>query len=122
MPIVLLYVFASRPLVHIFLDSPTGLAMDTGIAFLRIIAPFYLVVSAKLVSDGILRGAGLMKQFMIATFTDLVLRVVLAELLSRTALGTTGIWISWPIGWTIAMVLSIVFYAKANWASPTRAN
>ena len=121
-PIVLLYVFASRPLVHIFLDSPTGLAMDTGIAFLRIIAPFYLVVSAKLVSDGILRGAGLMKQFMIATFTDLVLRVVLAELLSRTALGTTGIWISWPIGWTIAMVLSIVFYAKANWASPTRAN
>ena len=55
-------------------------------------------------------------------FTDLVLRVALAELLSRTALGTTGIWISWPIGWTIAMVLSIVFYAKANWASPTRAN
>ena len=83
--------------------------------FLRIIAPFYFIVSAKLVSDGVLRGAGLMKKFMIATFTDLVLRVALAEVLSRTALGTTGIWISWPIGWTIAAALSIVFYATVRW-------
>ena len=106
---------AGQPLVHIFLDSPTGQAMDTGVAFLRIVAPFYFIVSAKLVSDGVLRGAGLMKKFMIATFTDLVLRVALAEVLSRTALGTTGIWISWPIGWTIAAALSIVFYATVRW-------
>ena len=114
-PLVALYVFAGQPLVHIFLESPTGQAMDTGVAFLRIIAPFYFIVSAKLVSDGVLRGAGLMKKFMIATFTDLVLRVALAEVLSRTALGTTGIWISWPIGWTIAAALSIVFYATVRW-------
>ena len=114
-PLVALYVFAGQPLVHIFLDSPTGQAMDTGVEFLRIIAPFYFIVSAKLVSDGVLRGAGLMKKFMIATFTDLVLRVALAEVLSRTALGTTGIWSSWPIGWTIAAALSIVFYATVRW-------
>ena len=114
-PLVALYVFAGQPLVHIFLESPTGQAMDTGVAFLRIIAPFYFIVSAKLVSDGVLRGAGLMKKFMIATFTDLVLRVALAEVLSRTALGTTGIWISWPIGWTVAAVCSIAFYATVRW-------
>ena len=114
-PLVALYVFASRPLVHIFLESGFGTAMDTGVMFLRIVAPFYFVVAAKLVSDGVLRGAGLMKQFMIATFTDLVLRVALAEILSRTALGATGIWISWPIGWTIAMTLSVVFYARVKW-------
>ena len=114
-PLVVLYVFAGQPLVHIFLDSPTGQAMDTGVAFLRIVAPFYFIVSAKLVSDGVLRGAGLMKKFMVATFTDLVLRVALAEILSRTALGTTGIWISWPIGWTIAAVCSIAFYATVRW-------
>ena len=114
-PLVALYVLASRPLVHIFLESGSGTAMDTGVMFLRIVAPFYFVVAAKLVSDGVLRGAGLMKQFMIATFTDLVLRVALAEILSRTALGATGIWISWPIGWTIAMTLSVVFYARVKW-------
>ena len=114
-PLVLLYAFGGRWLVYIFLESPTGAAMDTGVIFLRIVAPFYFIVAAKLVSDGILRGAGLMKRFMIATFTDLVLRVALAEVLSRTALGTTGIWLSWPIGWTIAAILSIVFYATVKW-------
>ncbi len=115
LPIVLLYEFAGRWLVYIFMDSPVGAAMDTGVLFLRIISPFYFIVAAKLVSDGILRGAGLMKRFMIATFTDLVLRVALAEILSRTALGTTGIWLSWPIGWTIAAILSIAFYATIKW-------
>ena len=114
-PLVLLYEFLGQPLVHIFLESPTGTAMDTGVMFLRIISPFYFVVAAKLVSDGVLRGAGLMKKFMVATFTDLVLRVVLAEVLSRTALGTVGIWLAWPIGWVIATVISIVFYRTTEW-------
>ena len=114
-PLVLLYEFAGKWLVYIFLESPTGAAMDTGVLFLRIVSPFYFVVAAKLVSDGILRGAGMMKKFMIATFTDLVLRVALAEILSRTALDTTGIWLSWPIGWTIAATLSILFYVTVKW-------
>ena len=115
LPLVLLYLFASCWLIYIFLESPTGAAMDTGIQFLRIVSPFYFIVAAKLVSDGILRGAGMMKKFMIATFTDLVLRVALAEILSRTALEVTGVWLSWPIGWTVATVLSIIFYAKTKW-------
>ncbi len=114
-PLVILYEFAGKWLVFIFMESPTGTAIDTGVLFLRIVSPFYFVVAAKLVSDGILRGAGMMKKFMIATFTDLILRVALAEILSRTALGTIGIWLSWPIGWTIAAILSIVFYATTKW-------
>ncbi len=121
-PLVLLYALGGRWLVYIFLESPTGAAMDAGVLFLRIVAPFYFVVAAKLVSDGILRGAGLMKRFMIATFTDLVLRVALAEVLSRTALGTTGIWLSWPIGWTIAAILSIAFYATVKWGHADEAS
>ncbi len=114
LPLVALYLLAGRYLLLIFLDNPTGQAMQTGIQFLRVLAPFYFLVSAKLVSDGILRGAGLMKEFMAATFTDLILRVALAKILS-VSLGTLGIWLAWPIGWTIATVLSIVFYAKGPW-------
>lgn len=117
-PLVLLYLFAGRYLVYIFLDSPTGQAVDAGVMFLRIISPFYFIISVKLVSDGVLRGAGFMKKFMIATFTDLSLRVVLAVVLSRTTLGSTGIWLSWPIGWTIAMVISVLFYAAVKWEKP----
>ena len=113
-PLVALYLLCSSTVLRLFLDNPTGQAMQVGIQFLRILSPFYFVISAKLVSDGILRGAGLMKQFMAATFTDLVLRVVLAFLLSGP-FGTVGIWSAWPIGWTVAMFLSILFYVKGPW-------
>ena len=74
---------------------------------------FLFFMSLKLVTDGILRGCGLMGRFMVATFTDLILRVGMAIVLSGTELGSTGIWLSWPIGWCIGTVLSIVFYATA---------
>ena len=93
-PIVLLYFFFGRFL-------------------LLILSPFYFVVSVKLVTDGILRGCGMMVRFMIATFSDLILRVGIAIVLSSTALGSTGIWMAWPVGWCIGTGLSLVFYFTA---------
>lgn len=114
LPLVALYLLGGGVLLRIFLDDTTGTAMQVGIQFLRVLAPFYFIISAKLVSDGILRGAGLMKQFMAATFTDLILRVVLAKVLSGP-FGTLGIWCAWPIGWTIAAVMSVLFYRRGPW-------
>ena len=113
-PLTVLYFLAGQYLLYLFLDNPTGTAMQVGIQFLRILSPFYFVVSAKLVSDGILRGAGQMKPFMIGTFTDLILRVVLAKVLS-IPFGPLGIWCAWPIGWSISTVMSISFYEKGPW-------
>ena len=110
LPFFAAYFFFGKNLLLLFLNEPTDTAMQAGQMFLRIISPFYFVVSVKLVADGILRGASMMTQFMIATFTDLILRVVLAIILSRTALGSTGIWCAWPIGWTTATMLSLLFY------------
>ena len=115
LPILLLYVAGARLVLLLFISDTGGEAMHTGVMILRILTPFYFVISAKLVSDGILRGASLMGCFMIATFTDLILRVVLAIVLSGTALGSTGIWCAWPVGWTIAAVLSIRFYRNGPW-------
>lgn len=117
LPLALLYFFGGSIVLKLFLDAPTELAMHTGIMFLRILSPFYFVVSAKLVADGILRGAGRMKNFMIATFTDLILRVVLAYAFSQTILDATGIWCAWPVGWCIATTLSILFYRHGPWAA-----
>lgn len=113
-PIVALYLLAGRQLVHVFMTSDTGNAIDTGVMFLRIVVPFYFVIATKLTADGILRGAGAMKAFMAATFTDLILRVVLAIVFSGQ-FGVTGIWCAWPIGWSIATVLSVLFYRRGSW-------
>ena len=115
LPLFLLYFFGGSIVLKLFMDQPTELAMQTGLNFLRILSPFYFVVSAKLVADGILRGAGMMSRFMVATFTDLILRVVLAFVFSKTALGATGIWCAWPIGWCVATVVSIWFYRRGPW-------
>lgn len=112
LPLVLLYFFGGKFLIPFFIENASTEALSSGLLFLKILSPFYFVVSAKLVSDAILRGSGLMGRFMITTFTDLVLRVVLASLLSKTALASTGIWCAWPIGWTIATILSLILVLK----------
>ena len=82
--------------------------MQTGVDFLRIVTPFYLVVSIKLIADGVLRGAGRMREFMIDTFTDLILRVGLCIVFS-SLFGVIGIWCAWPVGWAIGTALSALF-------------
>lgn len=114
-PLFLVYFFAGKWLLYLFMEEPSLPALKTGIAFLRILSPFYFVISAKLVADGILRGANLMNKFMTATFTDLFLRVGLAIVLSKTAMRSVGIWCAWPIGWTFAAILSILFYKSGKW-------
>jgi Na+-driven multidrug efflux pump len=114
LPLVALYLLAGKVLVGFFISEPSAEALSTGIQFLRIVSPFYFIVSLKLVSDGILRGAGMMKEFVIDTFTDLILRVVLAIWFS-SILGPVGIWCAWPVGWTTAMVISVIFYVNGPW-------
>ena len=118
LPVAAAYLLAGRQLLCLFIDAPTQTALDTGVTFLRLLSPFYFVVSAKLTADGVLRGTGSMGRFMAATFTDLILRVTLALVLSRTGLGATGIWLAWPIGWTTATVLSLLFYRTGPWRRP----
>ncbi len=113
-PLVVLYLTAGRKLVNFFMNEPSETAILSGVQFLTIVSPFYFIISVKLAADGILRGAGLMKMFMMGTFSDLILRVVLAKVFAGF-MGTVGIWCAWPVGWTIGMALSVFFYCKGPW-------
>ncbi len=46
----------------------------------------------------------------VRTIASLGTRVALADLLSATALGVTGIWLSVSIGWMLADALGIGYY------------
>lgn len=114
-PFMLLYFLFGSTLTGLFMKEPSEAALSAGLAFLRIVTPFYLVVSLKLVADGILRGTGTMKKFMASTLTDLILRVVLAWVLSGLLRTSIGIWCAWPIGWTIAAAMSVYFCVTGLW-------
>lgn len=111
-PFCVLYLFFGKYLLLLFLENGSGAALITGRQFLWILSPFYFIVSAKLAADGILRGISAMRQFMAATFTDLILRVLLAFLLSDLTKSALGIWCAWPIGWTVGMFISVFFYRR----------
>ena len=92
--------------------------MQVGVEILHILAPFYLLIAAKLATDGVLRGRGKMNRVMAATITDLLLRGILAFVLSKH-LGATGIWLSCPIGWSAANILSLIFYKTLKFETVT---
>ena len=116
LPFVLVYFFFSEAAMGLFMKSESAEAIAVGAMFLKIVTPFYFVVSTKVMCDGVLRGGSAMLYFMTTTFTDLVLRVVLAFVFAiGFGLGSTGIWLSWPFGWSISCVLSYVFYRKKPW-------
>lgn len=113
-PVTALYLLCGENLIRFFMKEESLEAVSTGVQFIHIVAPFYFVVGTKLMTDGILRGAGAMKRFMMATFLDLILRVVFAFILSGQ-MGTAGIWSSWPVGWILGTVLSLYFYISGGW-------
>ncbi len=114
LPFLILYLLFSTQMAKLFVRDPSPQALETTVTFLRIVALFYPAIMFKLVCDGVLRGAGVMREFMIATFADLLLRVILSYALSGP-FGSIGVWTSWPIGWTLAAVLSYIFYKKGKW-------
>lgn len=108
-PFSVAYFFAGEPLITLFLEGGNIDALEIGKNFLKITSPFYCPIAFKILADGVLRGTGRMKAFMVTTFADLILRVVFAYSLSPYY-GTDGIWAAWPIGWLTCTVMSIVFY------------
>ena len=113
-PIVLLYMLAGKPLLLIFLKDGGSESIQVGLQFLRIASPFYFMVAVKIIADGVLRGGGKMGRFMITTFSDLILRVVISAFLYKP-MGPTGIWWSWPIGWAVGTILSAAFFFTIKW-------
>lgn len=110
-----LFFFIPRPFLSLFMDNDsTKLALSTGAQFLQTVAPFYFFVCIKIICDGVLKGGGAMMHFMLATLTDLILRVVLAFWFSDLW-GAEGIWRAWPLAWIIATIMSYVFYRSGSW-------
>ena len=116
--IALAYFFFAGPIISVFVDTGTGAdVIAVGAEYVRIIAPFYVIVSIKIVVDGVLRGAGAMGSFMVSTFADLLLRVVFAFILSATALGRMGIWWATPVGWIPGTAIAVFFFLRGKWKS-----
>ena len=115
-PFFLFYFFCSKTAMGLFLEADSADAIQAGADFLKIVTPFYFIVIFKVMCDGVLRGCSAMLQFLTGTFADLFLRVAFAFLFAKgLGFGPTGIWMAWPIGWTLSTLISYSFYCKKPW-------
>lgn len=117
---ILIFIFA-RTLVTLFIGESDPAAVQTGIEFLKICSPFYLIIVMKFIADNVLKGAGAMGPFMVTTFSDLIIRVAGAYLFSYL-FGSTGIWLSWPVGWVIGTAIAVIFYYRKSWIKHMHVN
>jgi len=103
--------FFGEEILGLFMQDSANSAeiIAVGMNFCRITAPFYFVVGVKIVFDGVMRGMGAMTIFMIATISDLVVRLLCAYPFSHYW-GLNGVWAIWPSAWFVGAALSITFY------------
>ena len=110
-PFAVCYILFGGTLVNLFATQANAEIIATGGKFLTIVSPFYFFVCIKIVIDGGVRGCGVMTPFMISTCLDLALRVVFAYILAPF-FGSDGIWLSWPVGWVLALIVDLFFYNR----------
>lgn len=60
------------------------------------------------------RGMGMMTVSTIASCMDPVVRLSSAFVLGRV-MGRAGLWLGWPAGWAVALVIPLVFYFRQSW-------
>lgn len=113
-PFVILYFVFSRQMMGLFLGAESVESISAGMAFLKIVSPWYFMIAIKLMTDGIIRGSGAMAYFVVATVPDLILRIGFALVLTKS-FGSTGIWMAWPFGWIVATTLTLIFYRKLGY-------
>ncbi len=115
---MIVFMIFPKPVISLFLDTshPENIqgAIEAGRNFIYIVTPFYILMTLKITSDAVLRGAGAMAEFTAGTFTSLFLRVLLSHVLG-TLIGQDGIWWAISIGWVLPCAMSYIFYKTGTW-------
>lgn len=83
--------------------------------YLTIVTSFYLIFTSMFIFGSVMRGAGdtLIPMF-ITLFALWFVRIPAAVFLSKS-MGEEGIWWSIPIGWTMGLILTLIYYRMGRW-------
>jgi len=106
---------AYKPLVMMFLgEDASAAAYQTGAGYLQFIGWFFVFIGMKMITDGLLRGAGDMVMFTVANMVNLAIRVF-ASMIFAPRFGVAVVWIVVPIGWIANYLISFAEYRTGKW-------
>lgn len=104
-----------EPVISAFVDKKSSLqAFETGVSYFRFTGLFFSFLGFKAITDGILRGSGDVKVYMLANLINLTIRVAVAQLCSPVW-GIEFVWYAVPMGWAVNYLISLFWYRTGNW-------
>jgi len=111
--ITVIFYFFGEDLMGLFTDDPA--VIRYGKDYLVIVGSFYVLFSALFSVNAVMRGAGDVLYPLFISFVALwLVRVPFAYLLAPV-LHEKAIWWSAPAGWTVGLIMSVVYYRSGRW-------
>lgn len=103
-----------RQLLGIFTDSGVyPEVIETGVKYLRIISPDYLLICLIITTGGYLRGVGRARDFFLLTVMDFAIRVTMCFALTKWLNNYTGLFWAWYCGSFADCLCCFIIYLRA---------
>ena len=83
----------------------TDLAYQVAGDYMKWLGYFFLFMGIKMATDGVLRGLGIMRPFLIANMVNLFIRLFVA-LVFAPRYGIRFVWLAVPLGWLVNFIIS----------------
>lgn len=111
-----LFFFLGRYICGIFVKEEAAEVIALGARALRITSPFYFALGMIYVPRAVLNGCGDTGFALINGMTEVVCRIVFANVLTRIpVLGYWGIWITTGLTWTFTAIVCVARYRSGKW-------
>ncbi|MCO8914394.1 MATE family efflux transporter [Clostridioides difficile] len=93
-----------------------------GSSYLFIIGPFFLFIGTSFVLSSAIKGAGDSMFALISSIVSLWLGRLPASYMLSKFFGTDGIWMGIPFGWTLGLIVTVIYYKKGHWKTKAIVN
>lgn len=93
-----------------------------GSSYLFIIGPFFLFIGTSFVLSSAMKGAGDSMFALISSIVSLWLGRLPASYMLSKFFGTDGIWMGIPFGWTLGLIVTVIYYKKGYWKTKAIVN
>ena len=90
----------------------TDLAYQVSGDYMRWLGYFFIFMGIKMATDGVLRGLGIMRPFLIANMVNLAIRLSVA-LICAPRFGIDFVWLAVPAGWLANFLVSYAALRKS---------
>ena len=90
----------------------TELAYQVSGDYMKWLSYFFIIMGIKMATDGVLRGIGNMRPFLIANMVNLAIRLSVA-LICAPRFGIAFVWLAVPAGWLANFIISYAALRKS---------